>query len=275
LEETVIQDYIKIAIKGYLESFIDGLIQQHKPKQRPSLFEYLDEDIVTSDDASYKPFHQAIIPEEVLRISTFERSFSTKLGSTFEECARLIASQTYKQAKRGYIATGQMPFAAASKIEELVNLIVQEHKPNFLSLIDEVLKVEDDHWVERPVVADLYLEDHDGNRFYFEIKSPKPNKGQCLEIAERLLRIHAITQENRPKVNAYFAMAYNPYGKNKEEYRHSFSLSYLDLNNEVLIGEEFWQIIGGPGTFDELIGIYQEVGREKTKSMMDALVFGF
>jgi hypothetical protein len=168
-----------------------------------------------------------------------------------------------------------MPRAAAARIEQLVNQIASQHRPNFLELIDEVLKVEDDNWVERPVVADLYLESEKGIRYFFEIKSPKPNKGQCLEISERLLRVHAITQEKRPKVNAYFAMAYNPYGLRREDYRHSFSLQYLDMENEVLLGNEFWEIIGGKGTYEELLDIYREVGREKSKAMMDALLFGF
>ena len=129
--------------------------------------------------------------------------------------------------------------------------------------------------MERPVVSDLYLEDNKGTRYFFEIKSPKPNKGKCLEIAERLLRIHAITQENRPKVNAFFAMAYNPYGLRKDDYKHSFSLQYLDMKNEVLLGEEFWDLVGGKGTYNEILEVYQEVGQEKTKTMMDTLLFGF
>jgi hypothetical protein len=223
----------------------------------------------------FKPFHEAIIPQQILRISSFERSFSTKLGTTFEECAKLIAMQSYRVSKRGYVATGQMPAAAASKIEEIVSQIGKGSKPNFPQMILEVLQIDDPNWVERPVVADLYLEDEHGNRYFFEIKSPKPNKGQCLEIAERLLRVHAITQENRPRVNAYFAMAYNPYGVARDDYHHSFSLQYLDMENEVLLGEEFWELVGGEGTFRELLEIYGEVGREKGKTMMDALVFGF
>lgn len=69
-------------------------------------------------------------------------------------------------------------------------------------------------------------------------------------------------------------MAYNPYGVCRDDYKHSFSLQYLDMKNEVLLGDEFWQIIGGEGTYAELLDIYREVGREKTKAMMDALLFG-
>lgn|SRR5574341_346825 len=265
----------KAAIKGYLEGFIDGLVQQHKPVEKPPRLLHDDLPEEDTSDGGYKPFHEAIIPDQILRVSAFERSFSTKLGSTFEECARLIALQTYKTVRRNFVATGQMPAAAAARIEQLVNQIASEHKPNFLRLIDEVLKVEDPNWVERPVVADLFLETNKGVRYFFEIKSPKPNKGQCLEIAERLLRVHAITQEKRPKVNAYYAMAYNPYGSRREDYKHSFSLQYLDMKNAVLLGEEFWEIVGGKGTYEDLLEIYREVGREKTKSMMDALLFGF
>lgn len=271
----MINSKIRTTIKGYLEGFISGLVEQHKPRQAPPQLikdEPWEKEV---DDGGFKPFHEAIIPEQVLRISKFERSFSTKLGVTFEECARLIAQQTYKIAKRGYAATGQLPEAATTKIEELVNRVAHDHKQNFLELVDEVLTIQDSRWIERSVVADLFLEDNKGNRWYFEIKSPKPNKGQCLEIAERLLRIHAITQETRPKVNTFFAMAYNPYGLKKADYKHSFGIQYLDLVNEVLIADEFWDLIGGKGTLNELLEIYQEVGREKTKDMMDALVFGF
>jgi hypothetical protein len=271
----MISSQTRISIKGYLEGFIDGLVEQHKPQEKTPRLLKDDVEEVDSSDGGYKPFHEAIVPEQILRISSFERSFSTKLGSTFEECARQIALQTFKTVKRGFVATGQLPGLATTKIEELANRIAREHKPNFLQLIDEVLAVKDDNWIERPVVADLFLEEKNGNRWFFEIKSPKPNKGQCLEIAERLLRVHAITQEKRPKVNTYFAMAYNPYGENKKDYKHSFGMQYLDMKNEVLLADEFWDIVGGKGTFRELLDIYREVGREKTKAMMDALVFGF
>jgi len=270
----VINDQTKVAIKGYLEGFIQGLIEQHSPDVRGAMIREANA-IYFSSEGIFKPFHEAIIPSEILRISTFERSFSTKLGTTFEECARLIALQIYVIAKRGFVASGQMPTTAAAKIEEIVSRINKGQTPDFPSLITEVLLTKDQELVERLVVADLYIKDKLGREYFFEIKSPKPNKGQCLEIAERLLRIHAITQKNRPEVNAYFAMAYNPFGKTLQSYRHSFSLKYLDMQNEVLLGEDFWTLIGGEGTYDELLEIYREVGREKGKAMIDALVFGF
>lgn len=50
---------------------------------------------------------------------------------------------------------------------------------------------------------------------------------------------------------------------------------YLDKQNEIPPSEDFWTLIGGEGTYAELLEIYREVGREKGKAMIDALVFGF
>jgi len=251
-----------------------GLMEQHRPEIRRAMAREARVSY-SSSRGILKPFHEAIIPPEILRISAFERSFSTRLGTTFEECARLIALQTYTVAERGYRASGKMPAAAAVKIEEIVSRINEGQTPDFPALIAEVLQVSDEEWVERPAIADLHLRDKAGHEYFFEIKSPVPNKGQCLEVAERLLRIHAITQKNRPYVNAYFAMAYNPYGARLEDYRHSFSLQYLDMQHEVLLGADFWTLVGGEGTYEELLEIYREVGREKGKAMIDALAFGF
>jgi hypothetical protein len=70
-------------------------------------------------------------------------------------------------------------------------------------------------------------------------------------------------------------MGYNPYGPDRSDYRWSFAINYTSFNDSVVIGQEFWQIVGGPAAYEELLEIYQEVGREKGKYMIDALAFGF
>lgn len=271
----MIEKKTRSEIRNYLQGFVRGLIDAHRPEKRAGR---VAERRVTfsSREGDLKPFHEAIIPAEVIRISEFERSFSTKLGTTFEECARLIALQTFEVAQRGYRASGAMPLAAAAKIEELVAQLGQAGKHlSFPEMVERVLNIKDQTLVERPAIADLYLKDAKDREHYFEIKSPKPNKGQCLEITERLLRIHAIKQANRPEVNAYFAMGYNPYGHAKSSYTHSFALQYLDIEHQVLVGEEFWAYIGGPGTFEELLEVYQQVGHEMSKAIIDELAFNF
>ena len=70
-------------------------------------------------------------------------------------------------------------------------------------------------------------------------------------------------------------MAYNPFGKSRLDYKWSFAVKYLPFNEATLIGHEFWDFIGGPSTFKELLEIYRDVGKEKSKYIFDSLLFGF
>ena len=71
-------------------------------------------------------------------------------------------------------------------------------------------------------------------------------------------------------------MSYNPYGKSRSSYKWSMAKNYLPFEQSVLIGPEFWDMVGGSTTtYEELLLIYQEAGSEKSKFMIDALAFGF
>jgi hypothetical protein len=49
----------------------------------------------------------------------------------------------------------------------------------------------------------------------------------------------------------------------------------MPFDDGLVIGHEFWEIIGGPEAYKELLDIYRTVGKEKSKYMIDALAFGF
>lgn len=271
----MIPEETRTKIKGYLEGFIQGMIDEgtqndFDPKKlRPHrLF---------SKKGDLKPFHESLLPDGLLRIAEFERSFSTKLGTTFEESARSIASANHVQAERGYKVEGLVSDKAIGYIEEVVSKIGSGGmKYRYLDLVKNVVRLsEDESGVHRGSIADLFVKTKTGEEWYFEIKSPKPNKGQCLEATGRLLQIHAITHKKYPDIRTFYATAYNPYGIMKDEYRHSFAVNYMDLASEVLIGKEFWDLIGGPGTYDEILSIYQEVGKEKGPDMLDQLALGY
>jgi hypothetical protein len=67
-----------------------------------------------------------------------------------------------------------------------------------------------------------------------------------------------------PQVDgAYYALPYNPYGK-KEDYNWAFPGRWFDMkhDNVVLIGDEFWDKIGGSGTYNTIISAVNEIGPE-------------
>ncbi len=177
--------------------------------------------------------------------------------------------------------SGQVSRSAINETERQVRRF--EHavtrsgvKPSLDEMVEEVLQVGDDvNLINVSSTADLYIQAKDETQYFFEMKSPKPNKGQCLEVTQRLLRFHLLTKKMRPEVNTYFAMAYNPYGPSRADYKWSYALNYMPFDQGIVIGHEFWEIVGGKTAYEELLGIYQEVGRDKSKYMVDALAFGF
>ena len=269
-------------IKGYLEAFIETTVREIKNRKISDFGNsktYLNQE---SRTGYLKPFHAAIIPPEILRINAFERSFSSTLGTTFEECARLIALDHHEIVERNHDLSGEVSLAGINEIDhqvasfENVNLAVGGIKPTFQQIIDAIFRSQrsDDKEI-RSSRADLYIKTYQGIEYFFEMKSPKPNKGQCLEVLQRILRFHLIKQGRRPELQTYYAMSYNPYGSPKTAYRWSMAKSSLPFEEIVLIGQEFWNIIGGPTTNQELLEIYHEVGHDKSKFIIDSLAFGF
>ncbi|MEO0108633.1 MAG: TdeIII family type II restriction endonuclease, partial [candidate division WOR-3 bacterium] len=231
---------------------------------------------VLAREGDVKPFHEAILPAGIIAVTEFERSFSTRLGSTFEEAARLIALQRNALAERQHTVSGQVTRRADKEIEDLVKHVDEQGwNGSYIDTANRIAAIDGNGGVGHRVLLDLYVKRKDGSESYFEMKSPKPNKGQCLEVISRLLHVHASKRMASPGVQTYFAMAYNPYGEDRASYEHSFALRYLDFKNMVLLGSEFWNLIGGEGTYDEVLGIYREVGREKGPNLIEQLALGY
>lgn len=266
-------------IKGYLEGFIQGLIDAYKIRlieQTVTIEDYLSR---KSTKGELKPFHAAMIPPEILNINLFERGFSTRLGHSLEECAHLIALEHHREVHRGYdlkVEVSQAAYAEAERQKEHYDSTTnnKESQSSFEQMIALVLNAQrSDDLLHKKVRVDLFIITHDGTELLFEIKSPKPNKGQCLEVTQRLLRFHLLRGKNRPHVQAYYAMPYNPYGSQRSDYKWTYSQKYMPFDEAVLIGDEFWQMIGGNTTYQELLEIDQEVGQVKSKSIIEQLSF--
>ena len=78
------------------------------------------------------------------------------------------------------------------------------------------------------------------------------------EIAE-VCNLKIIALKNK-LVKTFIGMAYNPY--ESETLKWSIPLNYLKLGEDLLVGKTFWDFLGGNGTYDELLTIFEEVGNE-------------
>jgi hypothetical protein len=86
-----------------------------------------------------------------------------------------------------------------------------------------------------------------------------PNLDIAAESKKKILTFLALHRGNHPQ--AYLAFAYNPF-ISREAYNHPFTSQIMDLEAEVLMGEEFWDKIGGKGTYSELLDVIAEVKKK-------------
>ena len=67
---------------------------------------------------------------------------------------------------------------------------------------------------------------------------------------------------SNPKANVYtlIAIPYNPY--EPEPYARWTIKGMLDLENELKVAEEFWDFLGGKGSYQDLLDCFEKVGIE-------------
>lgn len=221
-------------------------------------------------EGDHKPFHEALLPKPLNKASSFERSFSTLLGKSYERHSAIIAKSKFAVARLQHETEGEMLESVDTEISDEVGRINKNRVfSNYFDVVKRIVSMErhgSGKRVRRSVTSDLYLRDDRGGEVFFEIKTPKPNKEQCLNITRKHLWIHAMLKSAHPEAKTYFGMAYNPFGDGNE-YKHSFATKYMDVGRQTLIGRQYWDFLGGVGTYDSLVEIYRRVGTSKSSTI--------
>lgn len=246
------------AVKDLLRGFMDTWIAKQYEELRK-----IGQD-GSSPSGILAPFHDALVPG--IR-GLGERGFSTALGNLHERIALAVAASTHAEAHRAYDLAGPLPVLAREFItQRLIQLEAGASAPDHLYEREQLLSA---FGAEVPAATriDLYIRTHSGEDHYFEIKSPKPNKGQCIEMKQRLLT--ALGIRRRADVFAWWGVPYNPYGT-AAAYAHPYPERFFDFTDDVKLGSEFWDFVGGPGTYEQLLELYRAVGVEYT-ARLDAL----
>lgn len=211
------------------------------------------------------PFHDALVPGITL---LRERAFSTRLGNLHERIAVVIGQSVHAEVNRGYSLRGSMPALAREFISQRLNALeAQEVSPDVFSERRGLLETFGQQVTDSTTI-DLRILTTEGEEHFFEIKSPKPNKGQCIEMKERLMK--AIAIRGSESAWAWWGVPYDPYGTGA--YSHPYPLRFFDFANEVKVGRDFWDFIGADdGTYEDLLSIYQQVGAsfaERLRSLL-------
>jgi hypothetical protein len=206
----------------------------------------------------FRPFAFALVPEEVWKGAKFERSFTTSLGSAWEQMALLVARDNYDHAERTHRYDWELHQEQLGQIQRILNDLDARHRsPNWDAEFQSVLDAASGELVPVSVIADVHAWDDDGTHSFFEVKAPKPNSDQTKVSKEKMLKLSAMLGTTC----AYYALPYNPY-PSRAAYRHSPPKRWFNMSTDevVLIGADFWDKVGGPRTWDELMALMEDVG---------------
>jgi len=257
-KELTNEEEMKLAIQSVIKEMMDRIMQKV----------LVEDPFIKEDHKAEKPLYAALVPDEIFKGSHFERRFVTPFGSAWEKLAIVAANKGLGYGDTGVSVRGQINAERLRRIQEILNSLEHSEKgkkkikPDWDKELKYILKGKSKRLIPTTVICDVYAEDRKNDKKYvFELKAPLPNSDQTKVSKEKILKLYSM--EPRQVDGAYYALPYNPYGK-RIDYAWAFPARWFDMKHDevVLIGDEFWEKIGGIGTYKAFINAVNEIGAE-------------
>lgn len=214
------------------------------------------------------PFLARLIQDnEKIAAYSFIHSLATTLGmSIYEDVSVIIASETSEECFKAYSVGGVLSETQKTTINKIVTeLRNRERKADIHAEIKEVLNAspQNGEHQQSGQIADFYLK-RAGEEYYFEIKTVKPNIDVFEKSKTKLLEWVA---RRRKEIRVFLAFPYNPY--HPQPYTRFTEVGMMDSRKDFLVGDEYWDFIGGEKTFPQLLETFDEVGKEFKNKLND------
>lgn len=212
-------------------------------------------------ETSSMPFLTRLIQDgEKVAAYSFIHSIATTLGmSIYEDVSKIIAEETSNECFTKYDVGGVISRKQKSVIDDIVRKLRNgEKKVNNAQEIKSVLNTsaKDGKAQKEGRIADFYMR-RSGKEYYFEIKTVKPNIDVFTKSKTKLLEWVA---RRRNPIKVFLAFPYNPY--HPQPYERFTEQGVLERRKEFLIGKEYWDFLGGKNTFEELLRLFDKVGKK-------------
>ena len=212
-------------------------------------------------ETSSMPFLTRLIQDsEKVAAYSFIHSIATTLGmSIYEGVSKIIAEESTDECFTKYDVGGVISREQKSVIDDIVRKLRNgEKKVNSAQEIKLVLKAsaKDGKVQKEGRIADFYMR-RGGKEHYFEIKTVKPNMDVFTKSKTKLLEWVA---RRRSPIKVFLVFPYNPY--HPQPYERFTEQGVLDRGKEFLIGEEYWDFLGGDKTFIQLLALFDNVGKK-------------
>mgnify|MGYP000250472143 CR=1 FL=1 len=248
---------MKAAIQDVIKAMMDRVMERV----------LVTDPFIKEEHRAQKPLYAALVPDEIFKGSHFERRFVTPFGNAWQNLAVVAANAGLGYGTASYRVDGLVKSERLRRITEVLNNLEHTERgkrkvqPDWDKELQYILEGGGED-IPVTVICDVYAENRKaGKRYAFELKAPLPNSDQTKVSKEKLLKLYSM--EPRQVDEAYYALPYNPYGR-RENYSWSFPARWFNMKEDevVLIGEEFWEKIGGLGTYKAFIEAVNEIGQE-------------
>lgn len=211
------------------------------------------------------PFHYRLLGKDRMALYSFIQSLNTTFGtSIYEPAAVELAGNLFNKALRHYQPFTSIHQDTSYCIERIMNGIIGGYREPNKQLekdeIDATLNGDDLVSVKQTVI-DIYVEDSE-NVYLFDIKTVKPNIGGFQGFKRTLLEWYASEslRSTNKNIHTLIALPYNPY--EPEPYERWTFRGMFDISEEIKIGKEFWDFLGGEGAYEVLLDCFEEAGIE-------------
>lgn len=242
------------------------------PQQSYQIKDYLikkvrDKLATYNPETNSMPFHFRLLGKDRMALFSFIQSLNTMLGtSIFEQVGKLIAEPRANRAIGQYKEfEGYISSEAALKIDNIMrDLCSGSRDPDKDKEVNEILAVADKGNLGNKLKkrVDLFVEMKDGSEYYFEVKTAKPNINEFTSIKKQMLDWVAMRGSTAFKavIKTIVAIPYNPY--EPKPYQRWTLRGLLDVHQELLVGSEFWDLLGGKNTYVDLLNVFEQAGLE-------------
>jgi hypothetical protein len=200
-----------------------------------------------------------------MALFSFLQSLNTTFGtSIYEPVAKELAKSNFKVAESQVKLNKIITQSAQQEIQKIMNKLSDSgevNKPDETEIIRKVAQEGELNQL-KSVKVDLFLISKKDEVYMFDLKTVKPNKTDFVSYKRNLLEWLAVYLYENPKatVHTLISIPYNPY--HPKPYARWTMKGMLDLKNEVMVAEEFWNFIGGEGAYDSLLGCFEKAGIE-------------
>ncbi len=213
---------------------------------------------------NYMPFHFRLLGKDRLALYSFMQSLLTTFGtSIFEPVAATLAKTQFAKVETQFIVGDSIFSNCQQSIQSIINQLTINPKPDKakeLKLLKQSLSGTTNKL--KPAKVDLFVETKSGEQYLFDLKTAKPNKGDFQKYKQTLLEWAGIayTANKNAKVHTLIAIPYNPY--EPQPYQFWTLAGMLDLQEELMVAERFWNFLGGEGAYNELLDCFEKAGIE-------------